>query len=62
MYRRHYTMSKDAYAQRVKYGYKKNDLYSGKWTMVRIRQELKDILQKKYGTLTRAFEFAASAR
>jgi hypothetical protein len=62
MYRRHYTMSKDAYAQRVKYGYQKSDLYSGKWTMVRIRQELKDVLQKKYGTLARAFEFAASAR
>lgn len=55
-------MSKAAYEQRVKYGYQKNDKYSGEWTMVRIRRELKEILQKKYGNLTRAFEFAATAK
>lgn len=55
-------MSKAAYEQRVKYGYQKSDLYSGEWTMVRIRRELKEILQRKFGTLARAFEFAATAQ
>lgn len=62
MYRKQYTMSKAAYEQRVKYGYQKSDLYSGEWTMVRIRRELKEILQRKFGTLARAFEFAATAK
>lgn len=59
---RNYTMSKDAHAQRVKYGFKRDMNFSGEWTMVRMRQEVRDGLKRKFGTLANAFDFALKAK
>ena len=37
-------MSQEAYNQRVKAGFKKNPNFSGEWTMVRIRKDVRDKL------------------
>ena len=55
---RQYTMSQDAYRQRLKYGFKKNMRYSGEWTMVRMRPEQRDRLKRKFGSLKAAFDYA----
>lgn len=60
--KRHYTMSKDAIAQRIKYGFKKDAKFSGVWTMVRMRPEVRDALKAKFGSLSAAFEYAMNAR
>lgn len=59
--KRQYTMSKDAYRQRVTVGFKRNMSYSGEWTMVRMRPEQRDALKRKYGSLKAAFDFAEHA-
>lgn len=51
-------MSQEAYNQRVKAGFKKDPRYSGEWTMVRIRKDIREKLKRKYGTIQRAFEYA----
>lgn len=56
--KRTYTMSKDALRQRVKYGFKKNPRYSGEWTMVRMRKDIRDALKKRWGSLHKAYEYA----
>lgn len=53
-------MSQEAYNQRVNAGFKKNPNFSGEWTMVRIRKDVRDYLKRKYGTFTRLFELAMS--
>lgn len=55
-------MSKDAIAQRIKYGFKKDAKFSGVWTMVRMRPEVRDALKAKFGSLSAAFEYAMNAR
>jgi hypothetical protein len=60
--RRSYTMSKDAINQRIKYGFQRDTNFSGEWTMVRMRTEVRDALKKKFGTLTNAFDFALKAK
>lgn len=59
---RQYTMSKDALSQRKKYGFKRDLRFSGEWTMVRMRKEIRDGLKKKYGSLNKAYEFAMNAK
>lgn len=59
---RQYTMSKDALSQRKKYGFQKDLRFSGEWTMVRMRKEIRDGLKKKYGSLNKAYEFALNAK
>lgn len=51
-------MSQKAYDQRVKAGFKKDPNFSGEWTMVRIRKDVRDKLKHRYGTIQRAFMFA----
>lgn len=51
-------MSQEAYNQRVKAGFKKDPNFSGEWTMVRIRKDVRDALKKKYGTFTKLFDKA----
>lgn len=59
--KRHYTMTKDAIAQRRKYGFQKDTRYSGEWTMVRMRNEMRDGLKNKFGSLIAAFEYALNS-
>lgn len=59
---RQYTMSKDALNQRIKYGFKRDFNFSGGWTMVRMRIEIREALKRKFGTLSKAFEFALNAQ
>lgn len=59
---RQYTMSKDALSQRKKYGFQRDLRFSGEWTMVRMRKEIRDGLKKKYGSLNKAYEFAMNAK
>lgn len=59
---RQYTMSRDAYNQRVKYGFRKDMRYSGAWTMVRMRPEQRDALKRKFGSLKAAFDYAEKGR
>lgn len=61
-FKRQYTMSEDALKQRRKYGFQKDAAFSGEWTMVRIRKEIRESLKRKYGSLQKAFEFAMNAR
>ena len=56
--KRQYTMSVDAFAQRRKYGFKRNEKFSGEWTMVRMRKDVRDGLKRKFGSLHSAFEYA----
>lgn len=58
---RPYTMSKDALRQRKKYGFQRNAMFSGEWTMVRMRKEIREGLKRKYGSLQKAFDFALTA-
>lgn len=60
--KRQYTMSKDAINQRKKYGFQKDEKFSGEWTMVRMRKEVREGLKKKFGSLTKAFDFALNAK
>ena len=55
-------MSQEAYNQRVKAGFKKNPNFSGEWTMVRIRKDVRDKLKAKFGTFTKLYEFALNAK
>ena len=55
-------MSRDAYNQRVKYGFRKDMRYSGAWTMVRMRPEQRDALKRKFGSLKAAFDYAEKGR
>ena len=55
-------MSKDAMNQRKKYGFQKDEKFSGEWTMVRMRKEVREGLKKKFGSLTKAFDFALNAK
>lgn len=59
---RQYTMSKDALSQRKKYGFQRDLRFSGEWTMVRMRKEIRDGLKKKFGSLNKAYEFAMNAK
>ena len=60
--KRQYTMSKDAIKQRIKYGFQKDPRYSGKWTMVRMRLDVREALKSKFGSLQAAYDFAINAR
>lgn len=60
--KRTYTMSKDALRQRIKYGFQKDPRYSGEWTMVRMRRDVRDALKEKYGSLNAAYQFALERR
>ena len=60
--KRQYTMSKDAINQRKKYGFQKDEKFSGEWTMVRMRKEIREGLKNKFGSLARAFDFALNAK
>lgn len=60
--KRGYTMSKDAFRQRIKYGFKRDPKFSGEWTMVRMRKDIRNALKRKFGTLHDAFEFALMAK
>lgn len=60
--KRQYTMSKDALKQRKTYGFKKDLRFTGEWTMVRMRKDIKDKLKNKFGSLSKAFEFAILAK
>ena len=55
-------MSKKAYDQRVSAGFKKDPRFSGEWTMVRIRKDVRDKLKRKYGTISKAFMFALEGK
>jgi hypothetical protein len=55
-------MSKDALRQRIKYGFQRDNKFSGEWTMVRMRKEIREGLFKKYGSLKKAFDFALNAK
>ena len=55
-------MSQEAYNQRVKAGFKKNPNFSGEWTMVRIRKDVRDKLKAKFGTFKKLYEFALNAK
>lgn len=61
-HKRPYTMSKDALRQRIKYGFQRDKKFSGEWTMVRMRKEIREGLFKKYGSLKKAFDFALNAK
>lgn len=60
--KRHYTMTKDAMAQRRKYGFQRNTNFSGEWTMVRMRTDVRDALKRKFGSLHSAYEYALGGR
>lgn len=60
--KRPYTMSKDALKQRIKYGFQRDPRYSGAWTMVRMRLDVREALKKKFGSLQAAYDFAMNAR
>ena len=57
-----YTMTRDAMRQRKKYGFQRNKRFSGEWTMVRIRTEIRNALKRKFGSLCKAYEYALSGK
>lgn len=56
--KRPYTMTKDAIEQRKKYGFQRNANFSGEWTMVRMRTDVRDALKRKFGSLCKAYDYA----
>ena len=60
--KRPYTMTKDAVAQRKKYGFQRNYRFSGEWTMVRMRTDIRDKLKRKFGSLHAAYEYALGGK
>lgn len=55
-------MTKDAVAQRKKYGFQRNYRFSGEWTMVRMRTDIRDRLKRKFGSLHAAYEYALGGK
>lgn len=60
--KRPYTMTKDAMDQRKKYGFQKDARFSGEWTMVRMRTDVRDALKRKFGSLCKAYDYALSGK
>ena len=57
-----YTMTRDAMRQRKKYGFQRDKSFSGCWTMVRMRTDIRDALKRKFGSLCRAYEYALAGK
>lgn len=55
-------MTRDAMRQRKKYGFQRNKRFSGEWTMVRMRTEIRNALKRKFGSLCKAYEYALSGK
>lgn len=60
--KRPYTMTKDAMEQRKRYGFKRDLRFSGEWTMVRMRTDVRDALKRKFGSLCAAYEYALGGK
>ena len=55
-------MTRDAMRQRKKYGFQRDKSFSGCWTMVRMRTDIRDALKRKFGSLCRAYEYALAGK